>query len=380
MPEEYTVMRLKMIFSVPVLAFVAVAIPLTAVHAQSLQSSAAPAKFVVRTGVNVSHWLSQSNKRGEERSAYITKADFDTIASLGFDHVRIPIDEVQMWDSSGNKEAEAFRLLHHGIQWAIENNLRVIVDLHIIRSHYFNAASNPLWTNKADQDWLVEMWRQLSDELHQYPDSMLAYEILNEAVAKDPNDWNRVLARVISEIRKKEPERVIVVGSNRWQSPGTFPELRVPADDPNIILSFHFYTPLALTHHEASWTPIAEYKGAVNYPGQIVDTSNYSALPDSAVEFMKNVANGYYDRKILEEQISPAIKVAQEKNLRLCCGEFGVYPTIPEDIALRWYSDLCSIFREHKIAFCHWNYKADFPVVNEKRDPNRKLVSILTEK
>lgn len=373
-------MRLKMISNIALFAILTIGIPLSAVQAQSPHSSPTPVRFVIRTGVNVSHWLSQSNKRGEERSAYITKADFDTIASLGFDHVRIPIDEVQMWDSSGHKEAEAFELLHHGIQWAIENNLRVIVDLHIIRSFYFNASSNPLWTNKADQDWLVEMWRQLSDELHQYPDSMVAYEILNEAVAKDPNNWNSLVARVISQIREKEPRRVIVVGSNMWQSPGTFPELQVPPNDPNIILSFHFYTPLALTHHEAWWTPMAAYKGPVNYPGQIVDTSYYSTLPDSAVKFMRDGANGYYDKKVLEELIAPAIKVAREKHLRLYCGEFGVYPTIPENIALRWYSDLCSIFRENKIAYCHWNYKADFPVVNEKRQPNTKLVSILTEK
>jgi len=36
-------------------------------------------EFTIRTGVNVSHWLSQSDKRGEERKNYITRADFDTI-------------------------------------------------------------------------------------------------------------------------------------------------------------------------------------------------------------------------------------------------------------------------------------------------------------
>ena len=40
-------------------------------------------QFIMRTGVNVSHWLSQSRKRGEERKNYITKADFDTIAARG---------------------------------------------------------------------------------------------------------------------------------------------------------------------------------------------------------------------------------------------------------------------------------------------------------
>jgi len=60
--------------------------------------------FEIHTGVNVSHWLSQSKKRGEERRNYIVKADFDTIAAMGFDHVRLPVDEIQLWDDEGEKE------------------------------------------------------------------------------------------------------------------------------------------------------------------------------------------------------------------------------------------------------------------------------------
>jgi len=297
-------------------------------------------EFMIRTGVNVSHWLSQSDKRGEERKNYITKVDFDTIAAVGFDHVRIPIDEEQMWDSLGNKEPEAFELLHNAINWAMAAKLRVIVDLHIIRSHHFIAASNPLWTDPAEQQKLADLWQQLSEEL----------------------------------------SRKIVVGSNRWQIPDTFPDFNIPANDTNIILSFHFYTPMALTHHQASWTAIAEYSGSVNYPGQIVDTLNYQGLSESAVKMMRSYANGYFDKAILEKIMMPAIKVAKAQNLPLFCGEFGVYPSIQEDVMLRWYNDVCEIFNQNNIAYCHWCYKGDFPVVNEKSEPNRKLVAVLTAK
>ena len=125
--------------------------------------------FTIRTGVNISHWLSQNDDRGGERSRYISKSDFDKIASLGFDHVRIPVDEVQLWDSLGKKEPLAFQLLHNGIEWAFAAHLRVIVDLHILRSHYFNAESNKLWTDSLEQQKLVDLWLQLSEELHSYP-------------------------------------------------------------------------------------------------------------------------------------------------------------------------------------------------------------------
>jgi endoglucanase len=337
-------------------------------------------KFEIRTGVNVSHWLSQSEKRGEERAATITEADFKKIASMGFDHVRIPVDEVQLWDSLGNKEEEAFKLLHQAIGWAFACKLRVIVDLHIIRSHYFISETNPLWSSPAEQEKLADLWRQLSEELRSYPTGMLAYEILNEAVAHNPEDWNKLLIKVIAQIRIQEPDRMIVVGSNRWQIPSTFSDLRIPDNDPNLILSFHFYTPIALTHHLAPWTAVAEYNGPVHYPGQIVDTLAYQKLSKSTVEAMRNYANGYFDKEILEKEISPAIKMAKEKNLPLFCGEYGVYPTIPNDMRLRYYKDLFEIFNANQIAYCHWCYKGDFPVLNDKGEPDGKLVSILTAK
>ena len=335
-------------------------------------------EFAIRTGVNVSHWLSQNDNWKTERSREITKSDFEKIASMGFDHVRIPIDEVQFWDSLGNKQPEAFTLLQNGIEWAFASNLRVIVDLHIIRSHYFGSESNKLWTDTLEQRKLVNFWLQLSEELKRYPNSKLAYEIMNEAVAKDPDDWNKVFNKAIAALRVQEPHRKIVVGSNMWQIPSTFPFLKLPENDKDIILSFHFYIPIALTHHTASWTPVAEYTGPVNYPGQIVDTAQYNGLSEKAVNVMREYANGYFTKEVLKEKMMPAIEFAKKHNLPLYCGEFGVYPKIPEDMMLRWYKDVCEDFNENNIAYCHWCYKGDFPVVEKDGTPKQKLVSILT--
>jgi endoglucanase len=163
-----------------------------------------------------------------------------------------------------------------------------------------------------------------------------------------------------------------------WQSAETFPQLRFPGNDANLILSFHFYTPMALTHHTAPWTAIGEYAGPVNYPGQIVDTVHYRDMPASVAKAMRAFANGYFTKERLEERILPAIRVAQARHLQLYCGEYGVFPTIPEGPMLRYYSDLCEIFRKNGIAYCHWCYKGDFPVLKSDGTPKLQLVSILT--
>ena len=64
--------------------------------------------FRIKRGTNVSHWLSQSEQRGEARRLHIQEDDFERLHDLGFDFVRIPIDEVQFWDEKGNKLPEAW--------------------------------------------------------------------------------------------------------------------------------------------------------------------------------------------------------------------------------------------------------------------------------
>ena len=70
--------------------------------------------FRIQRGTNLSHWLSQSEEIGEARAKHIQEDDFERLDSLGFDFVRLPIDEVQFWDENGNKLPEAWDLLTRG--------------------------------------------------------------------------------------------------------------------------------------------------------------------------------------------------------------------------------------------------------------------------
>jgi endoglucanase len=333
--------------------------------------------FEIKRGVNLSHWLSQSQRRGVERDSFLTEKDIKWIASLGYDHVRLPIDEEQMWDSAMNKERRAFELLHNCISWCSENNLRIIVDLHIIRSHHFNNEVRPLWTDAREQDKFVSMWNELSAELKKYPNSLLAYELMNEAVTDSADLWNNLIARAVAEVRTHESERKIVIGSNMWQSANTFDELKVPENDPNIILSFHFYSPFPLTHHQASWTGIKDYTGPVNYPGQLIDSADLAGLDSTLVNRLK-WDNRVYNIDTLEKMIQEPIRVAKAKNLPLYCGEFGCLPTVSTEARLAWYNDMITMLNRNGIAWANWDYKGGFGIVDSKTgEPVQELVDIL---
>jgi len=84
--------------------------------------------FVIKRGTNISHWLSQSDARGEERKNYFTEKDVKYLAGLGFDHLRIPIDEMQLWHENGEKDEEAFSLLQDALNWCEKYKLKAVVE------------------------------------------------------------------------------------------------------------------------------------------------------------------------------------------------------------------------------------------------------------
>src|SRR5215218_9936239 len=286
------------------------------------QSNKAVNKFTFKRGTNISHWLSQSNRRGEERLKFFTEKDVEYLAGIGFDHLRIPVDEEQLWKENGEKDAEAFSLLKSALDWCKKYQLDAVVDLHILRSHHFNEGAKPLFTEAAAQERFYQCWRDLFGELKKYSTDDVAYELMNEPVADNPEDWNKLVRQLVTILRGLEPTRKIVIGSNRWQSASTFDQLSIPENDKNIILSFHMYEPFLLTHHTASWTRIKDYKGPVNYPGVIVKEEYLKDLPDSLrTEINKN--KNYYDIETIRQHFAKPIAIAKKYNLPLYCGEWG---------------------------------------------------------
>ncbi|MFP4281654.1 MAG: glycoside hydrolase family 5 protein [Opitutales bacterium] len=327
-----------------------------------------PAGFEIERGVNLSHWLSQ-DFGWAPREAWITENDFEYIAHLGFDHVRLPIDEKEMWDESGERIPEAFALMREALGWAEKNNLRVVLDLHTVRTHHFNAVNegglNTLFTDPAAKKAFVELWRDLSDAVGDVPVDQLAYEIMNEPVADDPADWNALIAMTAEAIRELEPDRVLVIGSNLWQLPQTFPYLEVPEGDRNIILSTHTYAPFPFTHYTASWTPLRDYAGPVQYPGPVIPAAEleaYLAEAPPQVRELLGSAGDDWGAERLREELAPAIEKAKELDLQLYCGEFGALATVDREDRLAYYRDIVRVFEEAGIAYANWEYKGDFGI------------------
>jgi endoglucanase len=318
--------------------------------------------FPLRRGTNISHWLSQSKVRGAARRAYFQRQDAAFLAGLGLDHLRIPVDEEQLFTEAGQPEPEAFELLNSALDWCDEFSLRAVVDLHILRSHHFNAKEKPLWTKPEAQEGFFECWRRISGQIGRRSPLKVAYELMNEPVADDPEQWNVLVDKACQAVRKLEPERRIVIGSNKWQSYDTLHQLRVPAEDRNIILSFHYYHPMVLTHYQAGWTKVGEYKGPIAYPGRLVPEEQLNAQPPDLKRAL-SPERIVFDRKNMIEMIAKPLEVARKLNLPLYCGEWGCIDKAPMAPRVRWYEDMRAVLEENQIGWATWDYKGGFGLV-----------------
>ncbi|MDO6802299.1 cellulase family glycosylhydrolase [Wenyingzhuangia sp. 1_MG-2023] len=337
--------------------------------------------FNIKKGVNISHWLSQSNKNEKERITYFSEEDMKLISSIGYDHIRLPIDEKNMWSIKNKKHSLAFQSLHKAIKWAKKYNLKVIVDLHVVRSHFFNNDYNPLWDNLDEQTKFIDLWKQLSEELKGYSNDLVAYEILNEPVANEHKKWNELLALTLKEIRVNEPYRKVIIGSNKWQSVDTFNHLKIPKNDSNIILSFHFYSPHIFTHYKAPWSKkIGFYTGSVKYPGVTVDKKDLVDYNANQIKELKEYTT-LYNKSTLLEKLKAPIKIAKQHNLQLYCGEFGCLPTTPNKDRMEWYKDLIHVFEKNNIAWCNWDYQGNFGIKDSETGKlNTELINVLLNK
>ena len=322
--------------------------------------------FEIHRGTNISHWLSQSARRGEERRQWFTHADVARIASWGFDHIRLPVDEEQLWAEGEARNNEAFDLLVDAVQWCRREGLRVVVDLHILRSHYFNDDTVPaLYVDPSASDRFVRLWVDLADALSECSTDLVAYELLNEPVAPTAAAWNETWRKPFDAVRSREPHRTIVLGSNRFNQYQTFPDLEVPRDEA-LILSFHYYNPMFITHYTAKWwRDGGSYSGPIRYPGEPIPQSQHIAIERLKDEGLE-AQNRHMDRSVMIADMAIPRDIASATGHRLYCGEFGCYELTPPDIREAWYRDIAAAFRELDIDWANWDYKGSFGLIDQQ--------------
>lgn len=338
----------------------------------------------LKKGINLGGFLSQCVHTKEHYDTFILKEDFSYIKSLGFDHVRLPIDFNVMEEDDGTDKVEGFDRIEEIINWAKENDLDIILDLHKAYGYDFNDAGNleknNLFSSRYLQFRFTNLWKKIAKRFAKYEN--VAFELLNEVVEEDnANAWNELISQTVKEIRKIAPTKIIIYGGILWNSASTVKLLEKPIDE-NIIFTFHCYQPIVFTHQNAYWMPQIKNIGEINYPETFAYYKEKSkVLGVQGNDVFECGLDGNMGIEFLEYVINEAVVAAKKMNVRLYCGEFGVIDKAPVDDTLRWLKDIVKVFNDHNIGYALWTYrKMDFGIDEEHYDKIRdEMIKVLTK-
>lgn len=184
----------------------------------------------------------------------IDDGDFKIIKDAGFNSIRLPV-RFQLGSDYTTHTVDAQRLagVKEDVELALAQGLAVLLDFH----HYVelnskgsaakSGSADDIAAFKAEKEHFVALWDQISKEFNAYPDSMLAFDIMNEPTISDTILLNEVLLEAYAVIRKNAPNKTIVFESNSYAKFGKLDALKLP-EDGNIIFSGHYYEPYTFSH------------------------------------------------------------------------------------------------------------------------------------
>lgn len=260
---------------------------------------------------------------------------FKRIADLGINHVRIPI----RWDVPERTQQTApytinktfLERIKYVIDKALSEDLYVIINMH----HHDELFQNP----DGVKPRFISQWIQISEYFKSY-DQKLLFEVMNE-----PNTnligskWNLFFKDALTEIRKANPTRGVLMGIAPWGGLSGVPDIEFPEDD-YTILTVHYYDPFNFTHQGAEW----------------VTNSN----PWLGTKW----ENSQLERNEIVSAFAFAQTISKQKNKPIHIGEFGAYNKADLESRMKWTNFLARWFESQGFSWAYWEWSAGFGIFN----------------
>lgn len=314
-------------------------------------------------GINLGGWISQYDRPDKEHfDTFITKEDLRRIASMGFDHVRVPVDYPVLQDEDGGYREWGFRYLDSCLEWCADLGLNMLIDLHECYGYSFDPLKKDMdrrrfFYDEALQDRFLKLWVRIAERFGRHS-GRVAFEPLNEVVHPDVAEaWNRLAGKWIGTVREYAPDTFLVIGGVRYNSVTSVPLLVLPADE-RVVYNFHCYEPLIFTHQGAYWVQNMPADYRIGYPRSLEEYRQESG------KLQRELAGAVMIPGIsepgpafFEDFFRPAVEKAEKDGAALYCGEYGVIDRAAGEDKERWLRDIREAFDKYGIGRALWNYK-----------------------
>ncbi len=346
-------------------------------------------------GININGWFCQpwNQKIGGVKGgfnedflrAYITDADLSNICKMGYNHVRLPIDPIFLFNATSGATNVLNTTLLPELDTAIEriraHGLAVIVDVH---------PKSPLFRGMAEKADICEAfilwWRDFARHMASNTDPEWVFlELLNEPGGQKfwaNQAWSDYQDRLITVIRASAPDHTLIANGGAYQ---LVPELGrvIPHPDRNIIWAVHYYEPSPFTHQGAVWMK-DWYQPLYNVPWPFTDEN----LSEAVVALKDHKNAKAHAEKVLRDQVARNLAThehmaaqikqiadwAESNNRRVHIGEYGVVDWAPRDSRIRYLGALNALFDQHRLGRAMWNYSGSaFSTVVGPDEPGQRV-------
>jgi endoglucanase len=269
-------------------------------------------------------WEDESRARFQERH-------FAEIRRGGFDFVRVNLFAFKHMDAQNRIDPKWLERLDWVVREAGEAGLGVILDEHDFTTCVENIP--------ACRVKLPAFWRQVATRYRNAPRSV-AFELLNEPhEALDAATWNAFFPELLAIVRETNPTRTVIIGPTRWNNFNELSTLRLPEEDRNILVTFHYYDPFRFTHQGAGWAG---------------DMKNVSGITWGSEE----------DRAQIRADFAKVAEWSRANNRPILLGEFGAYDKSGTPVAMRAaYTEAVAREAERNgFGWSYWQFDSDFIV------------------
>lgn len=257
-------------------------------------------------------------------------------AQAGFTAIRLPI----RWDAQAADkppytiDPEFFARIDGVVKLALHHKLALVLDMH----HYTAMMSDP----DTERARFLGLWKQVAEHYRDAPANVI-FEVLNEPHAKLTQDkWNDALAAVLPVIRASNPHRTLIVGGSEWNNRKMLATLALPKDDRNLIATFHYYEPMAVTHQGAEWVSGAAAWAGTTWRGNATELRALREAFDGVAEWSKREQRPIY------------------------LGEFGAYSKADAASRIAWTRAVREHAEARGFAWAYWELAAGFGVLEPR--------------
>lgn len=302
---------------------------------------------MIHYGFNMLYIFSQFDNQPPEK---VNEKELDFIAKHGFNFIRIPMD-YRFWTKGFdymNPDERVFEQIDRYYEACRKFGLHCSLNIHRAPGYCINdnhLEKHNLWKDAEALEAFIFLWETFAKRYKGISASEMSFDLLNEPPEVGEYGFTRdihqkVMRASIKAIKDIDPDRPVVLNGIGGGHEAV-PEMA----DAGVIHSGRGYTPFQVSHNQASWCDDYEWEEPV-YPG--------------------TTEGEYWDRDALLKFYQPWVEV-EKQGVKIHIGEFGCYNKTPNDVALRWLSDLMSIYKERKWGYALWNFTGDFGIVEHGR-------------